>query len=143
MLICLGVCGCAAYGGAGGNQPPVVVATARDDSHRANRGPGSSSAHPPARSLQPEDVSEVVRRETPVLRACYEREVNSSRPGQDRIKVTWVIDAGGKPSNIRIEETTFPDRAVETCVISAIMSWSFPAPMEPIEVGFPFVFRLE
>jgi hypothetical protein len=138
-LIWLGAFGCAAQRAAQGTPTSNVANAPPEDQSRVDGRPPES---PSKRPLQPEDVSAVVHRGTPTLRACYEHHVKWSRV-EDRIKVSWVIDAAGKPSNIRIEDTTFPDHEVETCVTSAIMSWSFAASDGSVEVAFPFIFRFE
>jgi hypothetical protein len=122
--------GCTAHTSVHGNGPP---------SPPPLRSTGTSAAADVV--LQPEDIKRIVQRETPAVESCYQHNVNASRP-EDRIKVTWVIGASGRPSDVRIEETTIQAPGFHTCLVATIMSWKFPASTEAVEVSFPFIFRV-
>lgn len=136
--------GCSAHTSSQANSSPSVptpsaVAHGTPDVVRAEP---AQTGRKQGVQFEPEDVERVVHQGTPALRECYERSINVSK-AEDRVKASWVIDTMGKPSRVRIEETTIQSPDLEACVTSTILSWTFPPPPDQIEVAFPFVFQTD
>ncbi len=59
------------------------------------------------------------------------------------MKAAFVIDATGAVSSVRIEETTFPDEDVPSCISEQIRKWRFPCPLGGgvVTVSHPWIFK--
>ena len=90
--------------------------------------------------LPPEVIQRIVRQNSGRFRLCYEIGLRNNPNLQGRVVVRFVISRDGTVSNVK-GGGDIPDGAVNSCVVRAFYSLSFPQPESGIvSVTHPIVF---
>ncbi len=94
-------------------------------------------------SLDMETIRRVIRRHANEYRYCYEKQLNVKRDLQGKIKVKFTIAGNGSVIAATISESSMKDRDVESCLVSKVKRWVFPAPKGGgiVIVNYPFIFK--
>ena len=75
-------------------------------------------------------------------RSCYERTLADHPNLVGRLYMHWTVGGDGAMRNVTVEQDALHSDAVATCLTALIAKWRFtPAPGDPVEVSFPFVFQ--
>ncbi len=87
------------------------------------------------------NISNMIRRRSRGIRACYEERL-TRKPGlKGKIKVRWKIGLDGKVSSASIATSTMKDAKVEQCITRLIRRIRFQKPDGGVcVVQWPFVF---
>ena len=168
LLLGLGLVGCAAQGGAppaqpaeAEAQPEPVAASDVGPSESPGRAPtaggpaegagGQAKASDDAKEIPPPDqvkgrlppevIREVVKRQQPKVRACYEAALAKDPKLQGKIVVSFTIDPQGKVSETKTGGE-FPSQDVVRCVEQVFAAMTFPRPEGTgvVKVSYPLVF---
>lgn len=99
---------------------------------------GSAEIGPSTQTGSVADVDRVVAGIRPRFRACYNQALSTDPTIKGNLKLTFVIDTKGEPSNISHAPTTIPD-AVLACIERAIARAQFTAPNKPATVTVPII----
>jgi outer membrane biosynthesis protein TonB len=84
-------------------------------------------------------ISEVVQRNTPAIRRCYERGLVEDQTFSGTVEIAWKIQVDGRVSTVSVLDASKRNSAVEDCLLAEIMRWKFPPSSEPTAVGvYPF-----
>jgi hypothetical protein len=102
------------------------------------------ASEPPvaAGPLTPQLVADYVRAQAPMVRGCYDRELDKKHDVSGKLLMRWTIDELGGTRGIVVELNTMRDTAVADCIQVLIRDWHFAKPPAgPISVNFPFTFE--
>ena len=77
------------------------------------------------------------------IKACYKEGLKTNRDLQGRVKVVFLIQAGGDVAEVEVGDSDLKDAAVESCIKHVIETWRFPRAEngESTKVVYPFYFR--
>jgi hypothetical protein len=89
-------------------------------------------------SVSVELVRRVVRRHLSEVRFCYAQALEQNPSLEGRVVVSWML-ADGRVTSPGIASSNLRDVSVETCLLSAVMRWTFPE-RAVAAVSYPFVF---
>jgi TonB family protein len=86
-------------------------------------------------------IAQEIRRNTPRVRACYERALQRVRL-EGKLKVRWVIGPEGRV--VSAEAETKLDDDVDACVLGVVRAMTFPPPEGGgnVNVTYPWIFKM-
>ena len=122
-------CGCAA---ATPNPAPIVA-------------PAVAAAD--AGLVSPEMLDEITlffKRKLSVVAHCYADAVAAGRldkAAKGRITLGMSIDEHGKPTRVRVAESTLNSAVVETCVVGLVSAWQLSPPGAVVEFSYSYDFE--
>lgn len=90
--------------------------------------------------LSRESVRRVIRQHVNEVRFCYEQGLIERPDLAGRVTVTFLVAPAGTVSTSSVTSSTIEDRAVQSCVASAVRRWGFPESEGPTMVTYPLVF---
>ena len=101
----------------------------RSSTTAAEESQSGNSSDPGA--VTPERQSAVERlfaRKAGDLQACWSDEYDKShnRKLEGDVTVQLVVESSGKPTDVKVIKSTLQNQDVETCMVRAVTSWSFP-----------------
>jgi hypothetical protein len=77
------------------------------------------------------------------LKQCYERALAKHPVLAGTLKARWTVDTAGVARDFAWQHDDLGDAQVKRCIEDVFAAWHFdPPPATPIEVSFPFVFRI-
>lgn len=93
--------------------------------------------------LSTEQLSAVVEKEQPTLKACYD-EALAKHPLKDEVRMEAVlrITPGGKVASVELDPPP-PLPGLSTCLNDAIGRWTFPSAEKTTSTSLPLIFRPE
>jgi TonB family protein len=110
--------------------------------HAAPAAVTSPPARPPVSGLDPAKTQAVVKSHLPEVQRCYERGKMDDPDIKGRITLKISVSATGAVTSAMVESSSLRSSAVESCVISAVQGWKFPAPTGgPAVISYPFNLR--
>lgn len=94
-------------------------------------------------SLSKEVIRRVIRRHINEVRFCYERALSQRPDLQGRVSVRFVISASGSVQSSSNAGSSLGNATVESCIVSAVRRWTFPAPEGGgiVVVTYPFMLQ--
>ena len=100
--------------------------------------PGEADVHG---SLSREVIRRVIQRHVNEVRFCYEQELSQRPDLAGRVTVSFIISQTGAVSSSALTASTLGNARVESCVVTAVHRWTFPAPEGGgvVGVNYPFV----
>lgn len=86
-------------------------------------------------------IARTVQRHWNEIRHCYELGLQRNPNLVGKVAVRWVIGPTGMVTEARISDASLDDAQVQSCIVSRVQSWGFPAPRGGgiAEVNYPFV----
>lgn len=101
-----------------------------------------SIAAPAGARISPDFVRSVVRSHLSEVQGCYEEGLARRPELAGRIVVRWTVAMSGSVLDARVQSSTLGDPGVESCIVTAIRRWTFPANGRgTITVNYPFELR--
>lgn len=93
-------------------------------------------------SLDKATISQVIKRHQTEARYCYQQALLRKPTLAGKITVKFTIAANGSVMTAAVTESTMADAQVESCVVSRVKRWRFPAPKGGgiVVVNYPFLF---
>jgi TonB family protein len=92
--------------------------------------------------IDKEAVAKVINSHLSVISACYERALLKEAGLSGKIVLEWSISTSGSVTNAKTKSSTVRSSAVESCILSALKSWAFPAARSAtVVVTYPFMFN--
>lgn len=92
-------------------------------------------------TLDPALIDQVVRKNLPGLKYCYEKELTVSPKLAGKVVVQFTIGTDGSVIAQSIENSSLSSPVVEDCILRRIQRWRFPKPDGgKVIVSYPFVF---
>ena len=115
-------------GGGGGKEEGVIGSSPRE----------AVVLGPLDRSL----IDEVVKRNLPSLKYCYQRQLNRSSELGGKVVMKFTISGDGSVSAASTRSSTLASPAVEGCLAERFLRMRFPAPQAggTVIVSYPFLF---
>lgn len=91
-------------------------------------------------SLSKEAIRRVVQRHKREVSFCYEQALQQRPDLQGRVVISFIISPTGAVQSSAVGESSLGNRAVETCIASAVRRWGFPSPDGGgiVVVNYPF-----
>ena len=86
-------------------------------------------------SLDPSQITKVVKRGQKAIQACYEKQLKRDDSLSGKVEIEVVISEKGKVSEVIITDDTVGSRDLSDCIKSRVRRWRFPAPDDG-EVSF-------
>lgn len=125
---------------------PTGMASIMDDGARAAVAAGA--AKKPTRtpvavgpkSLEPDDIKRIVKRQQARVRACYERALKSERRLEGKLMMAWSVKPDGSVDDVAVAEDTLGSDKVARCVMGAVARFRFPKSPDTVQVEYPMVF---
>lgn len=92
-------------------------------------------------SLSREVIRRTIRRHVNEVRFCYEQELSQRPDLAGRVTVSFIISQTGAVASSGVQSSTLSNAAVESCIVTAVRRWTFPAPDGGgvVGVNYPFV----
>jgi TonB family protein len=74
---------------------------------------------------------------------CYKKAVQSQQDLEGKVIVRFTISPTGKVMRPGIKKSTLGSASVESCIVSRLRRWRFPAPKNggAVAVSYPFLFK--
>lgn len=125
---------------------PSSPTTASKSPARPAPSAGPTPAPAPAqdsrgRGLPPGQVSEVVMKDYPHLRACYE-DYFSGRPNQSGlVTLKWTIAPTGTVATAEVSQDTFPDESISSCLRARFLALRFLPHVDETRATWTFSFK--
>lgn len=127
--------------------PPTAIAPATRPVSPPKSGPAAPVPAVAARpttpgGVDPAKTQAIVRGHLPEIQRCYERGRMDDPDLKGRVTVRITISAIGAVSAARIDSSTLGNGGVEGCILNAVQTWKFPAPIGGSAViSYPFNLR--
>ncbi len=92
-------------------------------------------------ALSSSDISDVVRDNTPMIKACYEEGLAIDPELAGRVDIKIVIGSTGAVTQGEVNESTLDSLDVEDCILDVMTGLQFPEPEGGgiVIVTYPFV----
>jgi hypothetical protein len=116
-------------------QPPAVPAPSA-----TSQLPASSR---PAGYVDPRAVSATVRSHSAEARACYDRAVMEHPDLHGRLSLRATIDPSGHVLSLTPTSDIAEGGRLQTCLVTAFRSWSFPAPAGGVNGSISYAFSFD
>lgn len=93
--------------------------------------------------LSREVIDRVIQRHYNEIRYCYEKELTRDPSLYGKVTVLFVIGGSGSVTDALAQQSTLASEPVESCIVSHVRRWSFPAPEGggTVQVTYPYVFK--
>lgn len=103
----------------------------------------SSSAFAATEGLSRDQIQNTISKHLDKINQCYEDGLKDNPKLQGLVRVKFVIAATGHVSEAKIEKADMADGKVQTCIVTEMKTWEFPAPVGGVEVrtSYPFQFK--
>ena len=87
-------------------------------------------------------IDQIIKRHMNQIRYCYQRQLTKNPNLAGKVTVKFVIASDGSVSKASIKSSSLGDKAVESCITSRFMRFSFPEPKGGgiVMVSYPFIF---
>ncbi len=92
------------------------------------------------------EVKNTMRANARDIQVCYNKFIARAEKNKDAITdgalhIDWLVSARGKASKGRVVSNQLADDKLKACVLSRVMSWSFPPSGEPRYCEHKFNFK--
>jgi outer membrane biosynthesis protein TonB len=93
-------------------------------------------------SIDREAVAKVINSHLQEVHACYERALLKDPGLAGKVVLEWTIGGGGRVTAAKTKSSTLRNSAVESCILSNLKTWTFPAPKGGVVIiTYPFLFN--
>ncbi|HEY2744027.1 MAG TPA: AgmX/PglI C-terminal domain-containing protein [Polyangia bacterium] len=108
----------------------------------SNDGPPHASAGVDIKGTLPDpEVVNVIKRNLPAVKGCYEVEERAGTVGSGKAIVSLEIAPAGTVQTVSVEAPAFADSKLPACISARAKGWTFPKFTEgPKKFSYPFVF---
>jgi TonB family protein len=88
-------------------------------------------------------INRIIQRHYNEVKYCYERELTKDPGLYGKVTVLFVIDGAGRVGDALVQQSTMGSEPVESCIVSHVRRWAFPAPEggSTVQVTYPYVFK--
>lgn len=119
--------------GSGNIGKGAVAGTVR---HAVSRNVGAQG------SIDKEAVAKVINSHLHEVSSCYERQLLKTPGLAGKIVLEWQITTAGSVGFAKTKSSTMQSPAVESCILSALKGWRFPAAKGAgVLITYPFMFN--
>jgi len=93
--------------------------------------------------LTQKEIVDVIQSHSDDQRACYQTTYDKTKETEGKVKIRFLIGLAGKVDASQVEQNTFKDKAIGTCLQNKIKAWKFPKPRggQQISIAYPFEFK--
>jgi hypothetical protein len=92
-------------------------------------------------TLPDPEVVNVIKRNLPAVKGCYEVEERAGTVGSGKAIVSLEIDPAGTVQNVAVDAPAFAASKLPACISARAKNWTFPKFTEgPKKFSYPFVF---
>jgi hypothetical protein len=129
--------------GEGGFEGTGRLGLSGNAAHEGGTGYGQDLKGSKETGLDRDVIDAIIRRRQDRIRLCYERQLNFNPKLSGKVALHFVIGAAGQVTSKRITEDTMKSQNVNSCILSEIATWTFPAPRGAVnvDVDYPFFFE--
>ncbi|MBJ94233.1 MAG: hypothetical protein CMP23_07100 [Rickettsiales bacterium] len=92
-------------------------------------------------ALDSKQIGRIIKKRSPQVRACYERELKKNSALEGKVLVSWTIAADGSARSARAKSNTTGSRTLASCVTQVVSRWRFPQSNSASDIEYPFVFK--
>jgi TonB family protein len=88
-------------------------------------------------------INRVIQRHYNEVKYCYEKELTKDPGLYGKVTVLFVIEGTGRVSDALVQQSTMGSEPVESCIVTHVRRWAFPAPQggSTVQVTYPYVFK--
>ncbi len=93
--------------------------------------------------LTQKEIVTVIQSHNDDALACYQQTVDKDKTAEGKVKIRFLIGLQGKIEASEVEQNTFKDKAIGTCLRNKMKAWTFPKPRgdQRISIAYPFEFK--
>jgi hypothetical protein len=93
-------------------------------------------------SIDKEAVAKVINAHLHEVSSCYERALLKTPGLAGKIVLEWQITTSGSVGTARTKSSTMQSAAVESCILTVLKQWQFPAARGAgVVITYPFMFN--
>ena len=88
-------------------------------------------------------INRIIQRHYNEVKYCYEKELTKDPGLYGKVTVLFVIDGTGRVGDALVQQSTMGSEPVESCIVSHVRRWAFPAPQGggTVQVTYPYLFK--
>ena len=88
-------------------------------------------------------INRVIQKHYNEIKYCYEKELSRHPDLYGKVTVLFLIEGTGRVGDALVQQTTMASEPVESCMVSHVRRWLFPAPQGggTVQVTYPYVFK--
>jgi TonB family protein len=88
-------------------------------------------------------INRIIQRHYNEVKYCYEKELTKDPGLYGKVTVMFLIEGGGRVGDALVQQSTMGSEPVESCIVSHVRRWAFPAPQggSTVQVTYPYVFK--
>ena len=137
------MCTAALLAGCGGAPKRIDDGTSGggEEAEPDDEGGGDADMIPPEKL---DEVNAVFVRKEDVVARCYAKALESKAIDMNKkgyVTVGLRVSPGGKPTNVRVLESTLSSDAVEGCIVDTMSGWSFPKLPTHLDTSYTYKFE--
>lgn len=93
--------------------------------------------------LTQKEIVDVIQSHNDDARACYQATLDKDKTAEGKVKIRFLIGLNGKIEASDVEQNTFKDKAIGTCLRNKMKAWKFPKPRgeQRVSIAYPFEFK--
>lgn len=99
-------------------------------------------AHSQEGSLSKAQIRSTVQQHTASISKCYQDALITQPTLAGKITLSFAVNLDGTVSDVKIASSELGD-PVDSCLVSQVATWTFPAPANKVQIQYPFVFKAE
>ena len=88
-------------------------------------------------------INRIIQRHYNEVKYCYEKELTKDPGLYGKVTVLFVIEGTGRVGDALVQQSTMGSEPVESCIVSHVRRWAFPAPQGggTVQVTYPYLFK--
>jgi TonB family protein len=88
-------------------------------------------------------IDRIIQRHYNEVKYCYEKELTKDPGLYGKVTVLFVIEGTGRVGDALVQQSTMGSAPVESCIVSHVRRWAFPAPQGggTVQVTYPYLFK--
>lgn len=90
-----------------------------------------------------DQIMAVINRNMGQILYCYEQGLMSQPNAKGRVGVSFTINAAGRISASRIEQSSLNAKSIESCILSRMSTYQFPRPVGGVKVEAYYPYELK
>jgi hypothetical protein len=93
--------------------------------------------------LSQKEIVGVIQSHNDDARACYQATLDKDKTAEGKVKIRFLIGLNGKVEASTVEQNTFKDKGIGTCLRNKMKAWTFPKPRgdQRVSIAYPFEFK--
>ncbi len=93
--------------------------------------------------LTTKEIVTVIQQHNDDARACYQAVLDKDKNAEGKVKIRFLISLKGTVDASEVEQNTFKDKSIASCLRTKMKAWAFPKPRggQSVSIAYPFEFK--